>query len=391
MLHFSNRLNWRTEKNRISELIEQKRHDGVAFVDLTESNPTRVGLTYPEQLILDGVSENGCFTYTPDARGNIGVREAIANYYHDHGADILTDQIIVTASTSEAYTHLFRLLANPGDNVLVPQPSYPLFEYLAGLESIGTQSYPLDYDDRWRIDRRLVTDGITAETKAILAVNPNNPTGSYLSDDDYEGLVDICSERGLALIIDEVFLDYPMTAQSDSVQTRCGEERIVSFVLSGASKIAALPQLKVSWIVVNGPESERRRISECLEVINDLFLSASGPSQSAARVAIATRNLVQKQIVDRCKLNLGVIQDCLRSTEAEVFPVEGGWYSVLSVPAIRSDEEWVMDLLEKKNVLIHPGYFFDFPDETKLVLSLLLRPDLLEQGMSCLRALIEES
>jgi alanine-synthesizing transaminase len=291
------------------------------------------------------------------------------------------DRILLTASTSEAYAYLFKLLTNPGDEVLVPRPSYPLFEFLADMESVAVRPYPLVYHGGWSIDLHGVEAALTPRTRAIVLVNPNNPTGSYVKRGELSALTALCARHDVALISDEVFADYALGDDSDRVTTLAGVEECLAFSMSGLSKVAGLPQMKLGWVVVNGPAALRAEAWEKLEWVADTYLSVSTPVQCAAARLLAAGHAVQQQIRRRTADNLEFARCALAGSAANILEVEGGWYITLQVPRVRSEEEWVLDLLEHVDVLAQPGFFYDFEAEAFLVVSLLTATEIFREGL----------
>ncbi len=385
---FSQRSEHSTEKNRLTLLLEQKRTSGVSILDLTGSNPTTAGFQYPGADILTALSSPRSLRYEPGPKGLLDAREAVAEYYGQRGCGVSPDDILLTASTSEAYAYLFKLLADPGTHIHIPRPSYPLFDYLAWAENLGTVPYPLTYDGGWHVDIEGLRHGLSARSRALVAVSPNNPTGSYLKANEWVNVRRLCLLREMPLICDEVFHDYPLDESGPVFEPLLESEALV-FVLNGLSKIAGLPQLKLGWIVVAGPQSLKRAALDRLEMIADTFLSVGTPVQLACRELLRTRATVRAQITDRTRSNLSTLREILQGTAAECLRVEGGWYAVVRLPRIRSEEEWALEILETGNVLMHPGYFYDFYDEPFLVLSLLTPPDIFRDGVLHLRALLE--
>jgi alanine-synthesizing transaminase len=377
---FSSRFHWNLEPNRIARALEEKRRLGVRLLDLTESNPTRAGFDYPVE-IVQALADPGILRYDPTPAGLREAREAVARYYAERGIAVEPQRILLTASTSEAYAYLFKLLADPGDEVLVPRPSYPLFEYLATMESVQVRSYPLGYYGNWEIGWEDLDLALTDRTRAIIVVDPNNPTGSFLKTGELEQLAQLSAERQIALISDEVFSDYAFGPDPDRAASVAGVESGLAFALSGLSKIAGLPQMKLGWIVAAGAPERRQQAVDRLEWIADTYLSVGTPVQCAAARLLAAGESVREQIRKRTAENLAFAREALRGTEANLLSVEGGWYATLQVPGVRSEEEWVLGLLEHANTLVQPGYFFDFDSEAYLVVSLLTVRDVFEEGL----------
>ena len=365
-------------------LALEKRHAaGLPALDLTESNPTRAGFEYPEAEILAALADPRLLLYEPRPFGLESARQAIGDYYRERGTPIDASQIILTASTSEAYSFLFKLLADPGAEALVPQPSYPLFDFLARLEGLSTVPYPLVFDGVWRIDLDRLEAALTGASRAIILVSPNNPTGSQLKKDEWQALSRICRDRGLALIWDEVFHDYRLDAAGDAFDPLTQHETPV-FVLNGLSKTVALPQVKLGWIALAGPESFRPGALERLEIIADTYLSVSTQVQHATAPLLALRSRIQSQLLARLQANLGSLARILADSPARALPVEAGWYAVIRLPGTRSEEDWVVELLETHGVLTHPGYFYDFENAPFIVVSLLPSPQVFAQAISAL-------
>ena len=369
-LMFSRRTDWRLAPNRFSQALEEARASGKSILDLTASNPTRVGIEADETAILNALRNKSSLDYDPKPKGLFSARLAVADYYRERGESIDPEALVLTSGTSEGYSHVFRLLANPGEEVLVPKPSYPLFEFLAELEGIKLVPYLLIYDHGWQIDLASVLDVISDRVRALVVVNPNNPTGSYVGADERETLNRFCAERGLALIADEVFLDYSLDRSRQF--SFAGNDHALTFTLSGLSKISALPQMKLAWIAINGPSSIRQRALERLEVIADTYLSVSAPIQWAARPFLEQRKMIQPRISQRVRANLAELDLQLAQQQICVrLALQGGWYVVLRVPVTRPDEELAIQLLRSCSVLVHPGHFYDFPQDGYLVISLI--------------------
>jgi len=351
---------------------------GEPILDLTESNPTHARIEYPAQQIADAFANARLLEYHPDPAGSLAVREAVADYYNGAAS---TDRILLTASTSEAYGYLFKLLCDPGDEILVPRPSYPLFDYLARLESVRVRQYPLFYDHGWHIDLHALETAATNRTRAVVLVNPNNPTGHFLKHREWMELAAVCQARGLAVISDEVFADYGHEPDENRIEFLAGDPPVPAFSLSGLSKTVGLPQMKLGWIVVGGPESGAAWSR--LELVADTYLSVGTPVQAAAPRLLALRHDVQQRIRARLAANLGELQSRLRSEPAvQALRIEGGWYATVQVPRTRKEEEWALALLRDANVLVQPGYFYDFETEAFLVLSLLTETSIFVEGLS---------
>jgi len=375
---FSSRLDWNVSANPIAKLLLEKRSSGAEILDLTESNPAAAGFEYSAG-ILTALADPRSLRYEPAPAGMPVAREAIAEYYN---GSVDSGRIIVTASTSEAYGFIFKLLADPGDEVLVPRPSYPLFEFLAALESVRVVNYPLLYHGCWALDFDALASRITARTRAVVLVNPNNPTGSFLKKAELRQLVEICRGRDIALVSDEVFSDYGFEEDRERVSSLIDVEEMLSFSLSGLSKVAGLPQLKLGWIVANGPSELRRAALERLELIADTYLSVGTPVQWAAPALVASRGVIQSQIMQRVRGNLAFLRNQIGTASPwRVLAVEGGWYATLQAPRIRSEEDWVLSLLAEDQVLVQPGFFFDFETEAFLVVSLLTPLAIFREGI----------
>jgi len=386
---FSSRFHWDLRPNRIARLLEERRRSGIPVLDLTESNPTRAGLDYPPEIRM-AFEDERILRYDPQPAGAMDAREAVARYYSERGIAVEPERILLTASTSEAYAYLFKLLADPGDEVLVPRPSYPLFEYLAGLESVTARPYLLTYCGGWAINWEAIQAGLTERTRAIVLVNPNNPTGSYVKPEELERLVALSKERGIALISDEVFSDYAFGSDDTRATSLAGVEQGLSFALSGLSKIAGLPQMKLGWIVVAGSVERRGSAWERLEWIADTYLSVGTPVQCAAAQLLAAGKSVQQQIRRRTLENLQFARRAIQGTGATALAVEGGWYLTMQVPGVYAEEEWILKLLDRWNILAQPGYFFDFGSEAFLVVSLLTPSASFREGMIRLLKCIDD-
>jgi len=340
---------------------------GLTVADLTASNPTRCGFVYDADL-LAALTDGQAVDYDPQPKGLLCAREAVCRYYADHGVVISPERVVLTTSTSEAYSFLFKLLCDPGSEIVVPEPGYPLFDFLAVLDDVRIRSAQLVYDHGWQIEPEGLRRALTPDTRAIVLVHPNNPTGHYTKAWEAEELAAICRERGIALIVDEVFLDYGIGANKPA-SFAAGLEGVDVYVVSGLSKIAGLPQMKAAWVVATGPNAASAM--DRLEVIADTFLSMNAPVQVAMPKWIAGREAIQRQILKRIRANLALLDDQLKAVDAvRRLEVEGGWYAVLRIPALQKDERTVMELLER-GVWVHPGYFFGMEETGWLVVSLL--------------------
>ena len=376
---FSSRLNWRLPLTPFARLLDEKRSRGETILDLTESNPTLAGLAYPADRILAALGDARSLRYEPSSAGLAAARAAISEYY---SGCVAPERILVTASTSEGYAFLFKLLCDPGDEVLVPRPSYPLFEFLAELDSVRVANYPLVYYRGWAIDFDALASSVTERTRAVVVVNPNNPTGSFLKKDELAQLVALCRARNLALISDEVFADYGWEEDSRRVRSLIDTEGVLTFSLSGLSKVAGLPQLKLGWIVTNGPAVERAQALENLELIADTYLSVGTPVQWAAASLLDTRKRLQAQILERVRANRDFLAAQIGPDSPwRLLDAEGGWCAIIEAPRIRSEEEWALALLAEDHVLVQPGFFFDFETEAFLVVSLLTLPEIFQEGV----------
>jgi len=373
---FSDRVPSRLEPNRITEAVRRARADRRQLLDLTMTNPTAAGFVYPARAIAALASEDA-LRYDPQPFGGLDARRAVACDYARRGQAVAPDRIVLTASTSEAYSLLFKLLcAAHGDAVMVPVPSYPLFDHLTALDGVRAIPYRLDYHGRWTLSVDDVDNNWSPQVRAVLAVSPNNPTGSVLTRGEERALAGRCAERNAALIVDEVFADYPlMDHTADDLTSTTGGTDCLTFRFGGLSKSAGLPQLKLGWIAVDGPEALVAGAMERLEVICDAYLSVSTPVQLAAPQLIEAGAAVRRQILGRVRGNYAALVAMAASyPEIDVLPAAAGWSAVLRVPSTRSEEDLVVDLLDRDGVLVHPGFFFDFPHESFLVVSLLPEP-----------------
>jgi alanine-synthesizing transaminase len=384
---FSSRLPPILAPNAVSRAVARLRGAGATLLDLTQTNPTEVGIAYPLDA-LSGLADPLGLHYTPGPRGLVEAREAVADDYLRRGQTVSSERIVLTSSTSEAYAVLFKLLCDPGDAVLVPQPSYPLFDLLTRLDGVVAQPYRLDHHGVWTIDRVNLELALTHATRAVLVVSPNNPTGAMLRSSDRDWLAELCEARGLALIADEVFAPYPLAPRPDACSV-IGEQRVLTFSLGGLSKSAGLPQVKLGWVVVDGPPHLVRETLERIDLICDTYLSVSTPVQVAASRLIETGRVIRAAIGPRLDRNLHELRRRLAASPSiSLLEPEGGWSAVLRVPATQPEEALVLRVLEEAHVIVHPGYFFDFAHEAFVVLSLLPEPRVFDEGVDRLLPLL---
>ena len=387
---FANRTNWDLTPNRLSEALAAHRAAGKPLLDLTVSNPTECGFAYDSKAILEALKNPAALRYEPNPKGLESARRAVADYYAARNEEVSAEDIFLTTSTSEGYSYAFRTLCNPGDEVLIPSPSYPLFDFLAEIQDVKLVRYPLIYSTRarkagndhgWQIDFHALEQAITARTRAVIVVHPNNPTGQFTKPPERTKLNAICSARQLAIIADEVFLDFALDGnRAASFATNSG---VLTFTLSGLSKIAGLPQMKAAWLAVSGPQDLRREAVARLEVIADTYLSANAPVQLAMPAFLDQRHSFQEQLLSRVRENLAELDHLLAGQNAcSRLATEGGWYAVLRVPAIHGDEELALRLLISDNVYVHPGHLFDFPMDGFLVVSLITPATVFSRGIT---------
>jgi alanine-synthesizing transaminase len=386
---FSSRLTFDAPANRLSAALDALRAAETPFDDLTESNPTKVGIAYPPRL-LDALSSPAGLRYDPQPLGTKAARQAVASDLRRRGLNTPAERIALTASTSEAYSLLFKLLCDPGDDVLVPVPSYPLFEFLASLDSVGVRPFRLDYHGEWTCDIEGLRRATTARTRAVVLVNPNNPTGSYIKRQELDAISAHCAAHGMALIGDEVFAEYVLDADLRRTCSVLAQRRALTFSLGGLSKALGLPQLKLGWMAVGGPDDLVRQALERLELICDTYLSVATPVQEALPSLLTYGAVVRTLIRERTTRNYQALRDlAARFPSVTLFPSEGGWSAVMQVAAMQSEESLVLRLLEQDHVLVHPGYFFDFPREAFLIVSLLPRPDAFDRAVGKMLARVE--
>ena len=384
MYRYSKRLSWSVPNNLFSILLGERRAAGNPLLDLTVSNPTEAFPDYPHSEIAEALGSIRNFRYQPEPFGRMDTRAVIVRRLEQRtpGLDLTPQHVALTASTSEAYSHLFKLLADPGDEVLVPTPSYPLFDYLAQLEAVKLKPYRLVYDGSWSIDFSSLEAAASHKTRAIILVNPNNPTGSFLKRSEFDNLRNFALNRGLPLISDEVFMDYGFAGSTDRVSTLNGHHDVLSFALNGLSKAAGMPQMKLAWISVNGPPNVREQACARLELLLDTYLSVSTPVQLASEGLLSIGDRIQDSIRNRIQKNLSRLATLLSDERIHMLHTEGGWSAVLRVPKILSEEQWITRLLQEHDVVVQPGYFFDLSGGTFLVASLLTPEDTFAAGVS---------
>jgi hypothetical protein len=364
-------------RNPLAVLLDEERHAGRTVLDLTESNPTRAGIPCPS-VVIEALGDPRSASYEPSPLGLAIARTAVARTYEEAGIDVDPSSIVLTASTSEAYAFLFKLLCDSGDEVLVPQPSYPLLEHLAVLEGVRLVPYPLVYDGQWYVDVPSLRDAIHHATRAIVVVHPNNPTGSYLKRDELSAL----AATGLPIVSDEVFAPYPLTDDRRRATSALEARDVLVFALGGLSKMAALPQMKLAWLAVGGPGPRVREALDRLELVSDTFLSVNTPVQLAAPALLGSRHVAANAIRARLARNLAEVTRCVAGSAVSLLQAEGGWYATLRLPSTRSEEAWALTLLREDGVYVHPGHFFDFASEAYVVTSLLTPEATFAEGIA---------
>lgn len=374
MSRFSSRTGWDVAESSYAAAVREARESGRCIYDLTVSNPTRCGFSYDAEALLRPLDDTLALIYDPDPRGMRAAREAVAGYYADHRALVSPDDLILTTSTSEGYSFLFRLLCDAGDEVLVPLPSYPLFDFLATLDDVRLRPYPLFYDHGWWIDFDRLEQAIGPRTRAVLVVHPNNPTGHWTGAGERERLEALCARHGLALIVDEVFLDYPLDAAAPLPRSFArGPHPVLTFVLSGLSKVCGLPQMKAAWIAVLEPEAMRADALARLEIVADTFLSMNAPVQLAMPAWLAGRGGVQAEILARARGNLATLERLAADGWGlQVLRTEAGWSTVLSLAGCVGEQGCAERLVRERGVVMHPGEFYGMPEAQRVVVSLIV-------------------
>jgi alanine-synthesizing transaminase len=375
---FADRTSWNLEPNRLSEALAHHRAAAKPLLDLTASNPTTCSFIYDSEALLRALNNPAALSYEPNPRGLESARRAIVSYYADRGTHVSAGDILLTTGTSEAYSFVFRALCNPGDELLVPAPSYPLFAFLADIQDVKLIRYPLFYDHGWQIDFPALEQSITPRTRGVIVVHPNNPTGHFAKPEEAAKLNEICSTRRIALIVDEVFLDFSLAEEKPP--SFAAKRGALTFTMSGLSKISGLPQMKAAWLITTGPEPWKTQALARLEVIADTYLSMNAPVQLAIPAFLEQRHSFQSQLLARVRKNLAELDRHLAAQKScSRLHIEGGWYAILRVPATRSDEDLAILLLNTKNLYVHPGHFYDFPSDGYLVVSLITpEPDFAE-------------
>jgi alanine-synthesizing transaminase len=393
---FAQRTSWNLATNHYTEALEAHRRASRELLDLTASNPTTIGLRYREEELLRALANSEALRYEPQPKGLLTARAAIAAYYAEHRTRLSPEHLILTTSTSEAYSFVFRLLCNPGDAVLVPTPSYPLFDFLADIQDVKLFPYELVYDHGWQIDVTSLfaaverAEAAGARCRGVLAVHPNNPTGSYIDPRETQLLNDVCAENDMAIVADEVFLDYSLAPER--WPTFAANESALTFTLSGLSKISALPQMKAAWIALSGPPALRDEALARLEVIADTYLSMNATVQLALPAMLEERRFIQPQLMHRVRTNLAELDRQLAAQKlCHRLEVEGGWYAIVRVPARGTDEELAIALLREKNVLVQPGHFYDFAADGYLVVSLITPESEFAEGSRRLLEFVNDS
>jgi alanine-synthesizing transaminase len=380
---FADRTNWNLTPNRLSEALARRRALGLPLLDLTASNPTECGFLYQNEAILEALANPAALAYHPESRGLPAARDAVAAYYARHGAAVSPADIVLTTGTSEAYSFLFRLLCNPGDEFLVPQPGYPLLDFLAEIHDVRLVRYALLYDHGWQIDFHSLERAITPRTRGIAVVHPNNPTGHFVAPEETQLLNRLCAAHHMAIVADEVFLDFALPGAPPT--TFAANSAALTFTLSGLSKICGLPQMKVAWLVAGGPEEWKSQSLARLEVIADTYLSMNAPLQCATAALLVQRHAFQSQVMSRIQINLDALDHQLIAVNScSRLRWDAGWCVVLRVPASRSDEDIAVELLATKGVHIHPGSFYGFPPSGYLVASLIVPEIQLKEGIDLL-------
>lgn len=387
---FSDRTGWNLERNKLSAALAKRRSSGLQLIDLMQSNPTQCGFHFDSRQILAALNNPASMNYEPDPQGLPQAREAVAAYYRSRNCQISIDDIFLTTSTSEAYSFLFRMLCNPGDELLISQPGYPLFSLLAGIQDVSLVRYPLIYDYGWQIDFHSLQQAITPRTRGIIVVHPNNPTGHFCKPGEIDRLNQICRERQIAIISDEVFLDFSLGP--DSPPTFAAHSEALTFTMGGLSKISGLPQMKVTWLTVSGPNALKQQAIARLEMIADTYLSMNTPIQLALPVLLEQHHPFRQQWLTRVQHNLAHLDKLLASQKlCTRLKMEGGWYAVIKTPSTTEDDELALELLSTHGVYVHPGHFYEFPANGYWVVSLIGLEQEFAEGIEALVAMFAKS
>ncbi len=380
---FSNRTNWNLSSNRLTKLIEERRQQGHVILDLTESNPTKVGFDFYDIGLLNPLKNKSNLIYEPDPKGLLNARIAVSGYYKQKGIYVNPENVVMTSSSSDAYSYILKLIAKFNEEVLVPVPSYPLLSIISQLNDVVLKHYRLVYDGEWHFDFDSITSAITTNTRAIIVIHPNNPTGSYVKLNEYKILVEIAAKYNLAIISDEVFLDYAITDNEHRLESFADKSDVLTFTISGISKMLGLPQMKIGWLIVNGPQKHCVDALSRLEMIADTYLSVSTPAQNSLPYWLNQFYHINSKILNRVKQNYFLLQGASKNNVASsVLYVEGGWNGIIKLPKIRPDDEWVESFLLNSNVLFQPGYFYDFEEDANIIMSLIQQPEVLETALN---------
>lgn len=384
---FSCRTHWPSEKNPLMLCLEELKARREKIFDLTESNPTQAGFSYPARPILKALADRKNLSYAPESFGLLTARKAVCAMYAQDGVMLDPAQVVLTVSSSEAYSFLFRLLLDVDDEVLFPSPSYPLFDFLAQLNDVKMHSYPLQYENGWKINEKDFLQAVTKKTKVVTLVSPNNPTGCFVKENELRFINEACRKNDLTIICDEVFFDYIFDEKKATARSLAANQDVLTFTLGGLSKSLGLPQMKLSWIIVNGPKEKVSEALERLEIIADTYLSVNTPVQNALPQWLKIKNKIQKEIKGRIAKNKKILGAFASKAPLKLLATDGGWYGILPLPEGTDEESWVLELLEKHHVFVHPGYFFDFNSGAHIIVSFLTPEDIFREGLKRITAL----
>ena len=388
---FSTRTNWNHSPNRLSALAGERRRSGISPVDLTSSNPGECGFVIPPEVLHQALSHPDSSSYQPDPRGLVCARQAIARYYSSIDTSVDPDRILLTSGTSEAYSYLLKLLCNSGDAIAIPHPGYPLLEYLGALNDVHLRSYRLAYDGEWSVDFESMEEAMAEGVRAVILVHPNIPTGSFLKQDEFDRVCRMARERDCAVICDEVFRPYAFQPDARRADIPSHAAPPLLFILNGISKLLALPQMKVSWMIVDGEAETAEEAMRRLELIADTYLTVGTPVQRALPELLEIGVPVRERIRTRTRDQYHSLQRILEGSGASVLACEGGWNAVLRLPAVRNDEEWAYEILSQLNILVQPGHYYELESDSHVVLSLLTPSDRWEPSLRQLRNFIDGS